>query len=98
MLNTGQYTCRHNNLINFIVKNVDKKNYFIRNLPGLETIGGRIIPVDLCVINLKPDIDIIDSQKKQLNIFELTCPLISNIEKLNLEKSKEYAPFVRDIN
>ena len=53
--------------------------------------------MDLCVTNLKPVIVILDSQKKQLNIFELTCPLTSNIEKRNLEKSKKYAPFVRDI-
>ena len=97
MLNTGRYTWRHNNLINFIVNNVDKKYQVFSDLPGWETIGGGTIPVDLCVTNLKPDIVILDSQKKQLNIFELTCPLTSNIEKRNLEKSKKYAPFVRDI-
>ena len=84
-------------MINFIVNNVDKKYQVCSDLPGWETIGGGTIPVDLCVTNLKPDIVILDSQKKQINIFELTCPLTSNIKKRNLEKSKKYAPFVRDI-
>ena len=53
--------------------------------------------MDFCVTNLKSDIVILDSQKKQLNIFELTCQLTSNKEKRNLEKSKKYAPFLKDI-
>ena len=87
MLNTGRYTWRPNNLINFIVNNVDKKYQVFSDLPGWETIGGGTIPVDFCVTNLKSDIVILDSQKKQLNIFELTCPLTYNIEKQKLEKS-----------
>ena len=97
MLNTGRYTWRHNNLINFIVNNVAKNFQVFSDLPGWETTGGGTIPVNLCVANMKPDIVILDSQKKQLHIFELTCPMTANIEKRNLEKSKKYAPFVRDI-
>ena len=84
MLNTGRYTWRHNNLVNFIVNNVAKNFQFFSDLPG-----GATIPVNLCVTNMKPDIVIIDPQKKQLHIFELTCPMTANIEKRNLEKEEE---------
>ena len=97
MLNTGRYTWRHNNLINFIVTNVDKKFQVFSDLPGWEATGGGTIPANLCVTNLKPDIVIMDTQKKHMHIFELTCPLSMNIEKRSLEKSRKYAPFVTDI-
>ena len=97
MLNTGRYTWRHNNLINFIVTNVDNKFQVFSDLPGWEATGGGTIPTNLCVTNLKPDIVIMDTLKKQMHIFELTCPLSMNIDKRNQEKSKKYAPFVTDI-
>ena len=75
MLNTARYTWRHNNLINFIVSNVDKSRFKIfSDLPGWETPGGGTIPSDLCVTSLKPDIVIVDETNKQLHIFELTVP------------------------
>ena len=89
MLNTGRYLWTHNNLINFIVNNVAKNFQVFSDLPGWETTGGGTIPVNLCVTNMKPDIVIIDPQKKQLHIFELTCPMTANIEKRNIEQSKK---------
>ena len=97
MLNTKRYTWRHNNLINFIVNNVDKKFKVFRDLPGWEAPGGGTIPPHLCVTKFKPDIVIIDTNSKNLHIFELTCPLAMNIDKRNQEKSLKYAPFVTDI-
>ena len=84
-------------MINFIVNNVEKSFQVFSDIPGWETTGGGTIPVNLCVTNLKPDIVIVDSQKQELHIFELTCPMTANIEKRNLEKSKKIAPFTRDI-
>ena len=98
MLNTDRYTWRHNNLINFIVSNVDKSRFKVySDLPGWEATGGGSIPAELCMTNLKPDIVIIDSVKKKLHIFELTVPLTTNIDQRNIEKSQKYAPFVTDI-
>ena len=57
------------------------------DLPGCETPGGETITADLCVTNLKPDIVIIDNEKKILHIFELTIPLTSNIDQRHAEKS-----------
>ena len=96
MLSTECYTWRHNNLINFIVTNVDKKFHVFSDLTGWEARGVGTIPANLCVTNLKQDI-VIDTQKKQMHLFELTCPLSMNIEKTNLEKSWKYAPLGTDI-
>ena len=49
MLDTGRYTWRHNNLVNFIVKNVDKRFTVYSDLPGMEAPGGGTIPPALCV-------------------------------------------------
>ena len=97
MLDTNRYTWRHNNIINFIVTNVDKSFKVYSDIPGWEAPGGGTIPAELCVTNLKPDIVIIDSAKKKLHIFELTVPLTTNIDQRNTEKSRKYAPFITDI-
>ena len=98
MLNSKRYTWRHNNIIQFIITNVDTSKYTVySDLPGWEAPGGGTIPHDLCVTNLKPDIVIIDKHKKIVHIYELTVPLTVNIEKRNEEKSKKYAPFITDM-
>ena len=53
--------------------------------------------MDLCMTNLKPDIVIIDKEKKTLHIYELTVPLTTNIDQRHAEKSQKYAPFISDI-
>ena len=98
MLNSKKYTWRHNNLIQFIITNVDTSKYTVySDLPGWEAPGGGTIPHDLCVTNLKPDIVIIDKHKKIVHIYELTVPLTMNIEERNKEKFKKYAPFITDM-
>ena len=98
MLDTQRYTWRHNNLISFIVNNVDRQRFKVfSDLPGWEATGGGTIPADLCITNLKPDIVIIDNSKKILHIYELTVPLATNIDQRNAEKTQKYAPFITDI-
>ena len=98
MLDTKRYTWRHNNIINFIVNSVDKEKFKVfSDLPGWEAAGGGTIPADLCITNLKPDIVIIDNEKKILHIYELTVPLTMNIEQRNAEKTQKYSHFTTDI-
>ena len=98
MLKTDRYTWRHNNLINFIVSNVDKGRFKVySDLPGWEAPGGGTIPSELCVTRLKPDIVIVDEMKKKLHIYELTVPLTMNIDQRNFEKTQKYTPFITDI-
>ena len=97
MLNTDRYTWRHNNIVNFIVNNVEKRFKVYSDLQGWEAPGGGTIPPALCVTNLKPDIVIIDEHKKTLHIYELTVPLTMNADQRNKEKSLKYSPFITDI-
>ena len=98
MLNTGRYTWRHNNIINYIVTNVDSSKFKVySDLPGWEAPGGGSIPSDLCLTRLKPDIVIVDEKKKTLHIYELTVPLTMNIDQRHTEKTQKYTPFLTDI-
>ena len=97
MLDTDRYTWRHNNLVNFIVKNVDKRFTVYSDLPGMEAPGGGTIPPALCVTNLKPDIVIVDTHKKSLHIYELTMPMMTNIDTRHDEKTNKYSHFLTDI-
>ena len=97
MLDTGRYTWRHNNLVNFIVKNVDKRFTVYSDLPGMEAPGGGTIPPALCVTNLKPDIVIVDTHKKTLHIYELTMPMMTNIDTRHNEKTNKYSHFLTDM-
>ena len=59
MLESQRYTWRHNNLVNFIVTNVDSQFKVYSDLPGFEAPGGGTIPPAIYVTNLKPDIVIV---------------------------------------
>ena len=97
MLDTDRYTWRHNNLVNYIVENVDSKYTTYSDIPGWEAPGGGTIPPALCVTNLKPDIVIVDTQTKTLHIYELTMPLAKHIDTRHREKTNKYTPFLTDI-
>ena len=45
----------------------------------------------------KPDIVILDNHKKNIHLFELTCPSETNIEARHVEKSNKYSHFSTDI-
>ena len=97
MLESQRYTWRHNNLVNFIVTNVDSQFKVYSDLPGFEAPGGGTIPPAICVTNLKPDIVIVDEQTKTLHIYELTMPSMTNIEARHTEKTNKYSHFLTDI-
>ena len=98
MLDTDRYTWRHNNLVNFIVTNVDKNLTVFSDLPGMEAPGGGTIPPELCVTRLKPDIVIVDTHTKTLHIYELTMPMMANIDARHNEKTNKYSHFLTDIS
>ena len=78
-LNTNRYTWRHNCVISYIVNSVDSKFTVFSDLPGHTAKGGGSIPPEFCVTAEKPDIVIIDNQKKTIHLLELTCPLKSQL-------------------
>jgi len=64
-LNQGRYTWRHNNLLEYMSKCLDKTKFEIYiDIPEHTTPSGGTIPPSLCVTPLKPDLVIIDKKKK----------------------------------
>ena len=71
-LESGRFTWRHNNLIHYVVSNIDTSRFsFFSDLPGFSAPGGGTVPVQLCVTTFKPDIVIIDNTDKTVHIWEL---------------------------
>ena len=94
---TGRWTWRHNNVVNYIVSCVDKEKYTVySDLPGHTAAGGGSIPPEICITVQKPDIVIIDKSSKDVHLFELTCPLETNIDLRHQDKCDKYAHFVTD--
>ena len=98
-LDSGRYTWRHNNVINFIVESLDSSKYTIHSdIPGHEAPWGGTVPPELTITPLKPDITIWNKKSERFHIYELTCPLEENITQRHLDKSNKYAHFVTDIS
>ena len=98
-LEQGRFTWRHNNVVNYILSCLDASKFSVfSDLPGHTTPNGGSIPSEICVTPLKPDITILDKKNKTFNIFELTCPLETNIKTRNQQKMNKYSHFLLDID
>ena len=87
-LDSGRFTWRHNNIINYIVQSLDTHKYTVHSdIPGHEAAGGGTVPPELAITPLKPDITIWDKECEKFHIFELTCPLEENIVARNTDKT-----------
>ena len=74
-----------------------QQNLKFSDLAGKTTSNGRTIPINICITTLRPDITVLDKKTKSFNIFELTCPLETNIGKRHSEKTNKYSHFLTDI-
>ena len=98
-LNTGRWTWRHNNIVNYVVNSIDTQKFSVQSdIPGHEAAGGGTIPPEILITNLKPDITILDKTNNKFHIFELTCPLMANIDKQHEYKTNKYAHMLTDIS
>jgi hypothetical protein len=96
-LNSGRFTWRHDTLLKYIVLSVDTSRFQVySDLPGHQAAGGGSIPPEICVTNLRPDVVIVDKQKKVIHLYELTMPGEPNIDLRNHQKSQKYAHFLTD--
>ena len=87
-LDSGRFTWRHNNIINYIVQSLDTSKFTIHSdIAGHEAPGGDTITA------LEPDITIWDKSSKKFNILKLTCPLKEHIDTQNTEKIKQICTF-----
>ena len=98
-LNQGRYTWRHDNILHYIIKLLNRTSYTVySDIPGFSTSSNGTIPPNLCVTTEKPDIVIIDEAKKTVDIFELTVPFDTRIDKAHKLKMNKYSHFTTDIN
>ena len=97
-LNQGRFTARHDNILQYVDKCLDKKKFrcFI-DLDGCQTQAGGTIPPSMMVTNLKPDIVIIDEKTKSMKVFELTVPGEARLEIAHKLKMEKYSHFATDI-
>ena len=97
-LDQGRYTARHDFILNYIGKCLDKEKFkcFI-DIENHQTQAGGTISPNLVVTNLKPDIVVIDDKTKSVKIFELTVPAESRLEISHKLKMDKYSHLVTDI-
>ena len=97
-LEQGRFTFRHDNVLYYISKCLDKKRYkCFLDLDGQRTEAGGTIPPSLAVTLKKPDIVIVDQKTKSAHIFELTVPGETRLETAHKLKTESFSHFVTDI-
>ena len=97
-MNEGRYTFRHDNVLQYIAKCLDRKYTFYVDIPGHQTPAGGTIPPNVTVTNLKPDIVIMDKAQKTVTVFELTVPAEHRLEIAHKLKAEKYAHFTENRN
>lgn len=98
-LNEGRFTYRHDNVLQYIAKCLDQDKYkcYI-DIPEHQTPAGGTLPPNIAVTNLKPDIVVIDKQKKSVTIFELTVPAEHRLKIAHDLKFQKYSHFETNPN
>ena len=67
-------------------------------MPGLQAPHGGVIPPDILVTLLKPDLFLVNVVSKVAIVFELTCPWDGNIQRSHEYKEQRYAALVGDLS
>ena len=63
-LEDGRFTFRHDNIVNYIAKCLDREKFSVyADIEGSQTAAGGTIPPEVMVTNLKPDLVVIDRKK-----------------------------------
>ena len=101
-LDQGRYTWRHNSVLLSIVKslrrNLNDGFSLFSDLEGFHAPHGGVVPPHILVTNLKPDLFIVNETKREVILFELTCPWERNIDRDHVYKEAKYAPLVADLS
>ena len=101
-LTQGRYTWRHNSVLTSIIDLVKPhlKDGLIlySDMPGYQAPHGGTIPPHVLVTALKPDNFIFNEQNQEVFVFELTCPLDSNIACSHAYKTDKYSPLIADLS
>ena len=97
-LEQGRFTWRHDSILHYISNSLDKEKYtcFV-DIFGHQTQAGGTLPPDIIISPLKPDIVVVDTRKKSVNIFELTVPGETRILEAHRIKTEKFQHFQSDI-
>ena len=65
---------------------------------GFQAPHGGVIPPDVLVTNLKPDLFLVNMSSRVIVFLELTCPFDRNIQRSHEYKEQKYAPLIADLS
>ena len=101
-LEQGRFTWRHNSvllsIIEFIRPILNDGFSLFSDLPGFQAPHGGVIPPDILVTNLKPDLFLVNMSSRIIVFLELTCPFDRNIQRSHEYKEQKYAPLIADLS
>ena len=101
-LDQGRFTWRHDSVLKTVVSFVNQRlrNGFslFSDLHGFQAPHGGVIPPNILVTSLRPDIFLINEDTRIAVLFELTCPWEKNIERDHTYKEEKYSPLVADLS
>ena len=101
-LTQGRFTWRHDSVLKTLSTFLSGKlrdgfQLFV-DITGQDAGGGRIFPQEIIVTNQRPDVVAVNAEKRNVIIFELTCPFDSNVDTAHEYKMNKYAALVNDLN
>ena len=101
-LDQGRFTWRHDSVLSTIISFINLRLRpgfaLFSDLQGYQAPGGGVIPPNILVTNLRPDIVLINEVSREIVLFELTCPWEQNIDRNHAYKEGKYAPLVADLS
>ena len=68
------------------------------DLEGYRAPHGGVIPPDVLVTRLRPDLFLVNESAREVVLLELTCPWDHNINRSHEYKQEKYAPLVADLS
>ena len=101
-LNQGRYTFRHDSVLSTIVHFVGGRLRpgfaLFSDLAGFQAPHGGTIPPHVISTSFRPDIFVLNESRREVVIFELTCPWDRNVERSHTFKEDKYAPLAADLS
>lgn len=101
MLTQGRYTWRHDSILQHIWQLISSSDPVTGDviqahvdLPGH---SGRTVPLSILPTTDRPDMVLINNERKELTILELTVPFEPNIPKSHTYKQNKYTPLANDL-
>ena len=99
-LNQGRTKWRHDSVLNFLTKSIltgkPESLEVFADLPGLD-LNGFTIPPDILPTQQRPDLVILDRNRKTIFVLELTVSFERNFEAANARKTARYTALKSDL-